>query len=89
MALLDISVPAFIEASVPGQFLVDLLPALKYVPAWVPGAGFQRKAARWSEAIVKTCDDPWNEAKAKLVNVINMATIPGLDALAPVRETQR
>ncbi|PPQ96376.1 hypothetical protein CVT26_004978 [Gymnopilus dilepis] len=36
-----------LEASVPGAFLVDVIPWLKYVPAWVPGAGFQRKAKEW------------------------------------------
>jgi hypothetical protein len=38
------------EAGVPGAFLVDLFPILKYVPSWFPGAGFQKKAVRWREA---------------------------------------
>jgi hypothetical protein len=28
-----------------GGFLVDIIPILKYVPEWFPGAKFQRKAA--------------------------------------------
>ncbi|TFK37823.1 cytochrome P450 [Crucibulum laeve] len=28
------------HATVPGTFLVDIMPFLKYVPQWVPGAGF-------------------------------------------------
>ena len=28
------------EATVPGAFLVDFLPILKYTPSWFPGAGF-------------------------------------------------
>ncbi|KAF8960140.1 cytochrome P450 [Flammula alnicola] len=35
------------EAAKPGAFLVDQFPILKYVPEWVPGAGFKRKARRW------------------------------------------
>ena len=31
----------------PGRFLVDLIPILKYVPEWIPGAGFQRQARIW------------------------------------------
>ena len=27
-----------------GIYLVDLLPILRYVPSWVPGATFQKKA---------------------------------------------
>ncbi len=30
------------EAAVIGRYLVDIIPALKYVPEWVPGAGFQK-----------------------------------------------
>lgn len=30
-----------------GQFFVDVIPILKYVPEWVPGAGFKRKARIW------------------------------------------
>ena len=38
------------EVGISGSFLVDLFPILKYVPSWFPGAGFQKKAARWKEA---------------------------------------
>lgn len=34
-------------AGTPGAFLVDVLPILKYVPSWLPGAGFKKKAAQW------------------------------------------
>ena len=33
------------ELVVPGAFLVDIIPILKYVPKWFPGAKFQSKAA--------------------------------------------
>ena len=33
------------ELLIPGAFLVDIIPILKYVPEWFPGARFQRKAA--------------------------------------------
>ena len=33
------------ELVIPGAFLVDIIPILKYVPEWFPGAQFQRKAA--------------------------------------------
>ncbi|KAF7978425.1 hypothetical protein HWV62_594 [Athelia sp. TMB] len=33
------------DASVPGRYLVETLTWLKYIPAWVPGASFKRKAA--------------------------------------------
>ena len=36
---------AIAELLVPGAFLVDIIPILKYVPEWFPGAKFQSKAA--------------------------------------------
>ena len=36
---------AIAELLVPGAFFVDIIPILKYVPEWFPGAYFQPKAA--------------------------------------------
>ena len=36
---------AVAELLIAGTFLVDIIPILKYVPEWFPGATFQRKAA--------------------------------------------
>jgi hypothetical protein len=34
---------------IPGKYLVEVLPALRYLPSWFPGAGFKRYAesVRW------------------------------------------
>ena len=39
------AVGANAELLIPGAFLVDIIPILKYVPEWFPGAKFQSKAA--------------------------------------------
>ena len=39
------AVRALGELMIPGAFLVDIIPILKYVPKWFPGAKFQSKAA--------------------------------------------
>jgi hypothetical protein len=39
------AVEAAAELLIAGAFLVDIIPILKYVPAWFPGAKFQSKAA--------------------------------------------
>ncbi len=38
------------EAFMPGTYYVEFLPFLRYVPAWVPGAGFQNDFAAWRHA---------------------------------------
>ena len=39
------AVAVIAELLIPGAFLVDFIPILKYVPEWFPGAKFQSKAA--------------------------------------------
>ena len=39
------AVAAAAELLIAGAFLVDIIPILKYVPEWFPGAKFQKKAA--------------------------------------------
>lgn len=46
-------------AAVPGAFLVDIIPALKYVPGWVPGAGFQNLAKEFRKLQVKYRNQPY------------------------------
>ncbi|KAG7440087.1 cytochrome P450 [Guyanagaster necrorhizus] len=48
-------------AVVPGTFLVDFLPILKYVPEWFPGAGFQRTAKEWKVLARRMVDIPYGE----------------------------
>ena len=38
------------EAFVPGTYYVEFLPFLRYVPAWMPGAGFQKRFAAYRYA---------------------------------------
>ena len=57
------------EAGIPGAFWVDMFPILKYVPSWFPGAGFQKKAARWKEAINTMAEVPFRHVQEQLVLV--------------------
>ncbi|THH03671.1 hypothetical protein EW145_g6097 [Phellinidium pouzarii] len=54
-------------AAAPGAFLVELIPWLRHVPAWIPGAGFQNVA---KEAHALSHDmryKPYYETKAKVL----------------------
>ncbi|KDQ53896.1 hypothetical protein JAAARDRAFT_38867 [Jaapia argillacea MUCL 33604] len=50
-------------ASLPGAFLVDFIPILKYVPAWFPGAGFKRKAEEWRRLKDRFINEPFDVTK--------------------------
>ncbi|RPD56282.1 cytochrome P450 [Lentinus tigrinus ALCF2SS1-7] len=51
------------EGFMAGSFLVEHIPVLQYVPAWVPGAGFQKKFARWRRLITDVLNLPFADAK--------------------------
>ncbi|KAJ7777025.1 cytochrome P450, partial [Mycena metata] len=53
-------------AGVPGAFLVNNIPALKYVPAWMPGAGFKRKAEEWRKVTRDLVELPFAETKRRM-----------------------
>ncbi|KAI0759412.1 cytochrome P450 [Trametes elegans] len=51
------------EALQPGKWLVNVIPALMYVPVWFPGAHFQRWAARARQTFVDVTRLPFLEVK--------------------------
>jgi hypothetical protein len=59
--------PLFI-AAVPGTFLVDTFPWLKYVPDWMPFAGFKRKAKEWRKLAMAMVENPYKAGKEKIVS---------------------
>ncbi|KAJ2919371.1 hypothetical protein MD484_g982, partial [Candolleomyces efflorescens] len=62
-----ILVSRFSDAVVPGRLLVGFIPALKYIPSWFPGAGFQKILKNLAHLSFKTVHTPFEEAKSNLV----------------------
>ena len=69
ISIAEVALSGGAEAGIPGSFWVDFLPILKYVPSWFPGAGFQKKAARWREALNTMAETPFVHVKDQLVQV--------------------
>lgn len=59
IALAEEALSGINEAAIPGAFWIDLFPILKHVPSWLPGAGFQKKAALWREVNTATIEKPF------------------------------
>ncbi len=57
----------FLEAFVPGRYLVESFPILKHIPHWFPGAKFRRQAAEWRETYVRVLNKPFEAAMTNLV----------------------
>ncbi|KAF8501281.1 cytochrome P450 [Hysterangium stoloniferum] len=66
--LIEDALGAAAQATAPGTFLVDMLPALKYLPEWVPGASFQRKARIWRKSIIDMAEVPFQVVKTMMAN---------------------
>ena len=58
------------DVIMPGRYLVEALPALRYLPAWFPGASFKRKAAVASRRLSDIIQRLYSAGKEKLVSTI-------------------
>ncbi|KIJ35862.1 hypothetical protein M422DRAFT_261816 [Sphaerobolus stellatus SS14] len=56
------------EAAVPGRFLVDMIPWMKYIPEWVPGTSFKKQARIWRKYILDMADLPFKHVKTQMAN---------------------
>ncbi|TFK25336.1 cytochrome P450 [Coprinopsis marcescibilis] len=61
--LAEDAVAPLLAAAIPGTFAVDFFPWLKYVPEWVPGASFKRKAREWKHLSLGLLDKPYQATK--------------------------
>ncbi|KAG9043859.1 hypothetical protein FS837_009050 [Tulasnella sp. UAMH 9824] len=60
-------------------YVVDLLPFLKYLPAWLPGMEFKRYAARWKkeiEDIRRAAFETVKETAVRISTTAIMGSIP-------------
>ncbi|KAJ3554853.1 hypothetical protein NP233_g12337 [Leucocoprinus birnbaumii] len=55
-------------AASPGRFLVNVLPWLKYVPDWMPGAGFKRLGKQIMKELVQLREEPYQAALEMIDN---------------------
>ena len=54
-------------AKAEGFFLVNAFPWLKYLPSWLPGAGFKKIASEGYERATAMCREPYELTKKKMV----------------------
>ncbi|TFK75549.1 cytochrome P450 [Pluteus cervinus] len=56
----------FSYAISPGRLLVNLIPALKYLPEWAPGGSFKRQARIWTATLDDAVERPHSFAKKQM-----------------------
>jgi hypothetical protein len=67
IAIAEEAIASLAELLIAGAFLVDIIPILKYVPAWFPGAKFKRKAAMMRTHSEKMRKAPFEATKKLMV----------------------
>ncbi|KAJ3570794.1 hypothetical protein NP233_g4169 [Leucocoprinus birnbaumii] len=55
-------------AAVPGKHAVDVIPLLKYLPEWFPGASFQRDAKEGKRIFARFLEEPFEAVKSGMIN---------------------
>ncbi|KAI8998876.1 cytochrome P450 [Trametes punicea] len=60
------AVASIAETTNAGSYLVDVIPILKYIPEWFPGAGFKTQARIWRIAIDKLFNEPYMVCQKRL-----------------------
>ncbi|THU87849.1 hypothetical protein K435DRAFT_866836 [Dendrothele bispora CBS 962.96] len=66
--LAGLAAPSVVETFNHGSFLVDFFPLLKYVPDWLPGVSFKKKAAAWAPTVSNLRDGPWEKFKSSIIS---------------------
>ncbi|KAF8067055.1 OrdA protein [Lyophyllum atratum] len=56
----------FNAATVPGAFLVDFFPSIRYLPEWLPGMGFMETARTWAKATADMVEVPFSFTKQQI-----------------------
>ncbi|KAL1751253.1 cytochrome P450 [Schizophyllum commune] len=70
------------ETCIQGSYLVNSIPTLKYVPEWMPGAGFKRVAREGRAVAHDIVHRPFREVKESLSNGAPRTPSFAFDALA-------
>ncbi|RMZ66262.1 O-methylsterigmatocystin oxidoreductase [Pyrenophora seminiperda CCB06] len=56
----------FAASTVPGRWMVDILPFLRYLPEWLPGTGFKRTARAMAAQLNKCTNQPYAFVKRQM-----------------------
>ncbi|KAH6899258.1 cytochrome P450 98A3 [Coprinopsis sp. MPI-PUGE-AT-0042] len=68
----------FADLLTPGHLMVDLIPALRHVPSWMPGAGWKREIESIRKLAVKVVNVPYDDTKERLESGVETEVYPNM-----------
>ena len=66
------------EARIPGRYLVNYFPALRYIPDSFPGAGFKKRFKKIAQMNFNLLSSPFEEAKRDVVRATYLPFLIGV-----------
>ncbi|KAH9885225.1 cytochrome P450 [Cubamyces lactineus] len=66
LAIATDAMAAFAATFVPGKYLVEMFPNLRFIPWWVPGAQFKKDGRARTPLVQKLTDTPWEACMATI-----------------------
>ncbi|KAJ7092872.1 cytochrome P450 [Mycena belliarum] len=66
VAVADVATTQLSLGTSPTGFVVNMIPPLRHIPSWFPGAGFKRIASSWRKTLNKMADEPYGFAKEQM-----------------------
>lgn len=62
------AIGGFNLAFLPGKYIAETFPIMRFIPQWFPGARFRRDAAGWRPAVLSMRNSPWEGALKTIVS---------------------
>ncbi|PSR71810.1 hypothetical protein PHLCEN_2v12311 [Hermanssonia centrifuga] len=68
LSLADACTDDFANSTLPGSFLVDYIPIMRYIPSWIPGAGWRQKLDRYHQNLLAFGQEPLDYTKEQMAS---------------------
>ncbi|KAH9929109.1 cytochrome P450 [Epithele typhae] len=65
-AAMETALVSVVEGMIPGRFMVQYLPFLRYAPSWLPGMGWQELLAQWRADNYQALTMPYEYSRANM-----------------------
>lgn len=65
--ILEDHVDFLVQSAAPGRYMVELIPAMKYLPTWL--AGWKRKGLEWHKKETQMLEQLFSDALKRTVSV--------------------
>ncbi|GJE97912.1 cytochrome P450 [Phanerochaete sordida] len=66
VVLAEKAIRSIVAVALPGTYMVDYMPLMRWIPSWAPGGEFKREAAEWSALVSDMFTTPLELVKTAL-----------------------